>query len=269
MRLVLLVLALFAAPATAQGRPVNNGWGLNLGAGGLVGPTYEGDDTYRLSLLPNIQVTYGDRFFGSVQEGVGYRLINSATLRAGPIGRIRFSRDADGNQAFATTGDDTTDLVGLGDVNTSIEIGGFVEYQIGQVTLGAEARQAVNGHEGLVGDLNARWSGRTALIGPPIFWSIGPRAKLVDDSFNTAYFGVTSTQSGASGLPVFEAKGGLYSYGMGATAIMPLDRDNRWTAVVFAGYDRLTGDVANSPLVQLRGSEDQATVGLFVSYRLL
>lgn len=268
MRVAVALFALAAAPAIAQERPTNEGWGVTVGAGGLVSPTYEGDDTYRVSILPNIQVTYGDTFFASVQEGIGYRVINSDTLRAGPIARVRFSRDEDGDQPFAVTGDDSTDLIGLGDVDTSIELGGFVEYELGAITLSAEARQAATGHEGFVADLGARWSGRSMMFGPPVIWSIGPRVRLVDESFNAAYFGVTPTQSLASGLPVYNADGGLHSYGVGATAIIPLDRDNMWTAVVFAGYDRLEGDAASSPLVQQRGSEDQGTLGIFLSYKL-
>jgi outer membrane protein len=268
MRIALALFAVIATPAFAQERPANEGWAVTVGAGGLLAPTYEGDDTYRLSILPNIQVTYDDTFFASVQEGVGYRVINDDTLRAGPIARIRFSRDEDGDQPFAVTGDDSTDLVGLGDVDTSIELGGFVEYELGDLTLSAEVRQAATGHEGFVADLGARWSGRSMAFGPPVIWSIGPRVRLADENFNSAYFGVTPTQSLASGLPVYAADGGLHSYGVGATAIIPLDRDNAWTAVIFAGYDRLDGDAGESPLVQLRGSEDQATLGVFLSYRL-
>lgn len=273
MRLAVFLVALTAgsvtaAPAIAQERPVKEGWGLNVGAGALLAPTYEGDDKTRVSVLPNIQITYGDTFFASVQEGVGYRAINTETLRAGPIARIRFSRDEDGDQPFAITGDDSTDLAGLGDVDTSIELGGFIEYDVGDITLSAEARQAASGHKGFVADIGARWSGRSMAFGPPVIWSIGPRAGFVDDSFNNAYFGITPAQSLASGLPGYTAESGMHSYGIGATAIVPLDRDNRWTAVAFAGYDRLTGDTADSPLVQLRGSEDQATLGVFVSYRL-
>ena len=255
-----------AAPA-GSGRPVNEGWGLTLGAGGLVSPSYDGDDTYRTSLLPSIQLTYGDDFFASVEGGVGYRAINTQTLRAGPIGRIKFSRGSDGDQPFAITGNDTTDLVGLGDIDTTFELGGFVEYDLGPITLGAEARKAMSGHDGAVLDLEAKWSGTNFAFGPPIIWSAGPRLKIVDDTYNQAYFGVSASQSLASGLPQFAAGGGLYSYGVGATAIIPLDREGAWTAVMFAGYDRLTGDAADNPLVQLRGSEDQASLGLFVSYR--
>lgn len=255
-----------AAPANS-GRPVSEGWGLTLGAGSILSPSYGGDDTYRASILPSIQLTFGDDFFASIEGGVGYRAINTQPLRAGPIGRIKFSRDADGGQPFAVTGSDTTDLVGLGDVDTSFELGGFVAYDLGPVTLGAEARKAVSGHGGAVLDLEAKWSGANFAFGPPVIWSAGPRLRIVDDTYNQAYFGVSASQSLASGLPQFVAGGGVYSYGVGATAIVPLDREGTWTAVMFAGYDRLTGDAADNPLVRLRGSEDQASLGLFVSYR--
>ena len=265
-KVVFLIAALGVSDrALAQATP-NEGWGLNVGAGGLMSPTYEGDDSYRVSILPNIQLTYGDDFFASVQEGVGYRFINEDTLRAGPIGRLKFSRGEDGDQPFAVTGDDTTDLRGLGEVDTTFELGGFVEYEIGGVTLGAEARKAVSGHDGAVLDLEASWSGRSMALGPPLIWSFGPRVRVVDDTYSQAYFGVTPAQSVAAGLPVYSSGGGVYSYGLGGTAILPLD--DRWTMVAFASLERLTQDAADSPLVQLRGSEDQATLGLFVSYRL-
>ncbi len=264
-KFVILIAALGVSDrALAQGA-ADEGWGLTLGAGALTAPTYEGDDSYRVSILPNIQVTYGDDFFASVQEGVGYRFINEDTLRVGPIGRLKFSRGEDGDQPFAVTGEDTTDLRGLGEVDTTFELGGFVEYEIGGVTLGAEARKAVSGHDGAVLDLDVSWSGRSMAFGPPLIWSFGPRVRVVDDTYKTAYFGVTPAQSAAAGLPVYTAGGGVYSYGLGGTAILPLD--DRWTLVAFASYEKLAGDAADSPLVQLRGSEDQATLGIFVSYR--
>lgn len=264
-KFVILIAALGVSDrALAQGAP-SEGWGLTLGAGALTAPTYEGDDSYRVSILPNIQVTYGDDFFASVQEGVGYRFINEDTVRVGPIGRLKFSRGEDGDQPFAVTGEDTTDLRGLGEVDTTFELGGFVEYEIGGVTLGAEARKAISGHDGAVLDLDASWSGRSMAFGPPLIWSFGPRVRVVDDTYTTAYFGVTPAQSAAAGLPVYTAGGGVFSYGLGGTAILPLD--DRWTMVAFASYEKLAGDAADSPLVQLRGSEGQGTLGIFLSYR--
>lgn len=258
----------FATQAIAQPPDAPDGWSLSVGAGALVSPTYEGDDDYRLSVLPNIQIAYGDRFFASVQDGLGYNVVNNGQVRLGPIARIEFSRDVDGSQPFAIAGDRTTDLIGLGDVDTTIELGGFAAFDVGPLTASVEARQAVNGHDGFVAEAGLRYGGRAFLFGPPIIYSVGPRVKLVDGNYNDAYFSVTPTQALASGLPVFDADGGLHSVGAGATVILPLSRDNKMSAVFIAGYDRLTGDAGDAPLVRLRGSRDQATAGLFFSYRL-
>lgn len=268
MRSFLLMASIVAlAPSVyAQESEPGTGWQLTLGAGSLYAPSYEGDDDYDLMVLPNIQIKYEDRFFASVQEGVGYNLVRTNNFTAGPIGRIKFSRKEDGNQTFTVSGSSTDDLVGLGDVNTSFELGGFLRYESGPFAVGGEIRQAVSGHDGLVFDLDANIRGRISGFGPPVIWSAGPRLRIVDDNYVSAYFGVTPAQSAASGLPVYEARGGLYSYGAGAFALVPLDRQGRWSLVAFAGYDRLTGDAGDAPLVRLRGDADQFSTGVFLSY---
>ncbi|MEX1250482.1 MAG: MipA/OmpV family protein, partial [Hyphomonas sp.] len=185
---------------------------------------------------------------------------------AGPIGRVKFSRDEDGDQAFAVSGGGTNDLVGLGDIDSSFELGGFLRYRNGPWSAGAELRQAVSGHEGLVLELDAGVGGVITGFWPPIIWSAGPRVKFVDESYNSAYFGVTQAQSAGSGLPVYQAGGGASTYGVAALGIIPLDRDFKWSIVTFAGYNRLAGDAGDSPLVALRGDADQFSAGLFISY---
>ena len=267
MRHVSVLAFCFASAGIAAAQPApTEGWQLTVGAGSIYSPSYEGDDDYTLKALPNLQLRYGERFFASVQEGVGYDLISRDGLRVGPIGRVRFSRDEDGDQTFAISGKDTNDLRGLGNVDTSIELGGFAEYELGNLTLSGEVRQAVSGHDGLVADASLRWGGMTQAFGPPLIWSAGPRIRIVDDQYTSAYFGITPEQAAASGLPQYKADGGLYSYGFGAVAVLPLDREGAWNAVFLAGYDRLAGDAGDSPLVQLRGDADQATFGVFVSY---
>lgn len=268
MRSLMLAAATFALPlaSTAQGGQTPEGWQLTVGAGTLFSPAYEGDDDYVLSVLPNLKLEYQDKFFASVQDGFGYNLINTETVRAGPIGRFRFSRDEEGGQPFAVAGDETTDLIGLGAVDTTFEVGGFLAYTLNSLELGAELRQGVNGHNGLVFDATANLSGRYQPAGPPIFWSVGPRLRLVDESYNATYFSIDADQSLASGLPQFSASGGVYSYGVGASAVLPFGRrGSGWALVGIVGYDRLAGDAADAPLVIQRGSPNQATVGLFLS----
>jgi len=267
IRALLASLSVAALPplGSAQQLPEFEGWRMTLGGGGLYSPTYEGDDDYSLSVLPNVQFNYEDTFFASVQDGIGYNLTINEQFKLGPIARVRFSREEDGEQVFAVTGTDTTDLVGLGNIDTGVEVGGFAAYDFGPVDVRAEARQAIGAHEGLVADFSASWSGRIMTGGPPIIWSAGPRMSVVSDEFASAYFGVTPAQAEASGLPVFEAGGGLHSYGVSAVALLPLDRSFEWNLVMIAGYTRLAGDAADGPLVDLRGSPDQATLGLFLS----
>ena len=257
-----------------QGRPpAQDGWSLNLGSGLLFSPTYVGDDDYQLRALPNVEVKYQDKFFASVQTGVGYNVLNTEYLRLGPIARVQFARRSEDDQPFVIGGDATTDLRGLGDVPTSLELGGFAEVTSGPWSMLVEARQAVNGHDGFVVDASAAYGGRWAYgqssgrPGAAIIYSIGPRIRFVDDTYNSAYFSVNSDQSLASGLPVYEAGGGVQSYGVGASVVAPLGRRNRFSTVLVVGYDRLSGDAGNAPLVKQRGSRDQASAGVFFGYR--
>ncbi len=274
-----MVLALAASAAAAQPpqraggpqpqRPQQpQGWQVLVGGGMLYAPTYLGDDEYQLRALPNIQVNYSDVFFASVQNGVGANLWRQDGFRAGPIARIAFARQEDGVQPFVIAGPDTTDLEGLGDVSTTIELGGFVAYETPRWQALFEARQGVNGHEGFVFDASLNYRGRGQAFGGGYSYAIGPRVRVVDDSYNDAYFSVTAAQSAASGLPTFDAGGGVQSYGVGANLIRPIGAKRKFIAVFTAGYDRVAGDAADAPLVSLRGDRNQASVGFFLSYRL-
>lgn len=54
------------------------------------------------------------------------------------------------------------------------------------------------------------------------------------------------------------------SYGLQASAFVPLNQNV--SLVGFAEFDKLTGDVGDSSIVQERGSEDQVTAGLLINY---
>lgn len=263
-----LSIILEATAVSAQAGPQQqSGWALDVGAGVLTSPLYLGDNNYQIAVLPNIRLSYKNTFFASVQDGIGYNLYQNQNWRVGPIARLNFGRnDINGTSPFQVAGNNTTDLIGLGDIDPTIELGGFVEYRSGNWTFNAELRQAIGGgHEGLVSDIGAQYRNRTTAFGKPVMYSVGPRATLVSENFNDMFFGVNAAQSLASGLETYSASGGLLSFGAGANAIMPLNRS--LTLIGFAGYDRLTGDAADAPLVQQRGSPNQFSAGMFLSYR--
>lgn len=256
------------AEAIAQTTQQHDGWQVSIGAGTLLAPSYLGDDDYQLRVMPNIHIKYGDRFFASIHEGIGINVLSTEKFRVGPIARVAFARNEDGDQPFIISGNDTSDLIGLGDVNTTVELGGFAQVDFGPLTISAEARHGANGHAGFVADFGVRTNGRLMLGDQPVLYSMGPRARLVGDDYNSAYFSVDDTQSTASGLPTFDARGGLQSYGFGGAAIFPISRDAPWAFVFNAGYDRITGDAGDAPLISVRGSRNQAKVGLSLIYRL-
>jgi outer membrane scaffolding protein for murein synthesis (MipA/OmpV family) len=80
-----------------------------------------------------------------------------------------------------------------------------------------------------------------------------------------SYFGITPEQSALSGLDSFEADSGIVSYGLSATALMPLT-DNV-SVNLFTNFKRLSENASNSPLVKERGSKNQAFIGLATAYR--
>jgi outer membrane scaffolding protein for murein synthesis (MipA/OmpV family) len=67
------------------------------------------------------------------------------------------------------------------------------------------------------------------------------------------------------GLRSYSPSGGILSYGVGSTLILPITY--AVTATVLAGYDHIAGDAGNSPLVNERGSKNQALAGLILSYK--
>lgn len=255
-----------ASPARAQqppqGRPAQpEGWSVSVGLAPVFGPIYTGADDYGLSVFPDLRVSYGDRFFASVPDGVGFRLFNQPGLRAGPIARLRFGRNEDsGGSPFLITGE-TDDLAGLGDIGVAVELGAFAEIGSGRWRARAELRQGVGAHDGIVGDLSAshiRRFGKTTVIA-------GPRVAFGGGDFVNVYYGIDAAQSARSGIRQYDAGGGLVSWGLGATAVRPLNA--RVTATLFAGYDRIAGDAARSPLVADLGDRDQFGLGLGIGYR--
>ncbi len=243
------------APAVTAPAPAPSGWIVTLGAEGRVVPGWDGAPLDHISLtgFPMIDIRRAGtppRFF-SAHDSFGISLLDLGNLHVGPIGKLRFPRKET----------DFSELQGLGDVGFAVELGGFVEYWFAPwLRARAEARQGFGGHHGIVSDVSAD------LVVPvgQVVLSGGPRMTLATAAALAPYFSITPTQSAASGLPVFDAKGGIRSYGAGTQARVFWSKE--WATHVFVEYERLTGDAARSPLVVQRGSVDQLTYGAGLTY---
>jgi outer membrane scaffolding protein for murein synthesis (MipA/OmpV family) len=95
--------------------------------------------------------------------------------------------------------------------------------------------------------------------------TLGPRLEFGDNRFADTYFGVSASESEASGLPEFQANGGLLGAGveLGARYLF----NERWGVEGAAGWQRLVNDAADSP-VTATGSEDQYSVRVGLTRRI-
>ena len=218
-----------------------------------------------LSIYPDLRINYGDTFFASVPEGIGWNAIDRDGWKAGPVVRLRFGRKEDnGGSTFLVSGGGDA-LLGMGDVNASVELGGFVGKRFGsrdQWEAKARVVRGFGGHEGIVADLSLDHrirSGRASI-------AFGPRATLASSRFMRPYYGINPDQSERTGLAQYSPSGGLLSYGLGGSLIHPVGR--RSVVTLFSGLERLGGEAANSPLVRERGRPTQFTLGVGYGLRL-
>jgi outer membrane protein len=249
----LCVLAAGAARAD-NFEPVGSVWVVTIGGYVVAKPDYIGSDDYEAAFKPifNIQREGSKEYLDLPDDAGGFAIIDRGGFRFGPAFGFRDARDRGDNR----------DLRGLNEVDFTVELGVFAEYwPTENFRTRAELLQGLNGHEGFV----ANFSADAVLLRGPWTFTAGPRLTTVSDDFNDAYFSINAGQSAASGLPQYEADGGLYSAGVTVSA--SYQYSERLAIKAYAEYDRLVGDAANNPLVDERGSEDQFAIGVGASYR--
>jgi len=134
-------------------------------------------------------------------------------------------------------------------------------YPVDWFRVRSELREGTGGHQGAVADFSADF---IVPIIQRLTVSAGPRFTWESTKATAPYFGINAVQALASGLPAFDARGGAHSAGVGSQISYRIDP--QWEVHGYVEYARLLGDAANSPLVTLRGSRNQTTVGIGASY---
>jgi outer membrane protein len=253
--LCLAIAGLMSAPpaaAQAPGEQPAGDWRFAVGAAVFGAPEYEGANEYQVRAFPSAEVRYRDLAFLSVREGLGWVAVRSDRFRAGPLIKYRFEREEDDSPA----------LSGLGDVEGTIEAGGFAELDVGPVEFVGEVRQGLNGHEGLIAETGLSW-GRPVL--DRLFFAISPHVTWADADYTNAYFGISPAQAAASGYPVYAAGSGFKD--IGVRVVLACSLSDRWALSFLAGVKQLLGDAADSPLVEGAGSQTQGMAALSLTYK--
>lgn len=188
--------------------------------------------------------------FEAPDESAGLSIIRSGRFEVGPtVGFI-------GKRTAADVGAD------LPKVGFSAEAGAFAQVEMTPaVRLRIEVRKGLTGHKGWVGEASADYVARR---GDDWLFSIGPRVTFGDRRYHRAWFGVEPDVAARTGLTAFAPGGGIQS--VGATAGLLRQLDARWGVAAFAGYQRLVGDAATSPVTRAFGTRNQPSAGIALSY---
>jgi outer membrane protein len=246
-----------ATPAFAQDEERERPRVLSVGAGVQVLPSYPGADDYEIGpLFTGFSRREGDPIpFRTPDDGIGIGLLGGdSVIDFGPLIQFQGKRDQEDVGAA------------VGDVDFTVEAGAFVNFNLGEnFRLRLEGQKGIGGHEGLLGTLAADLALRPSI---DTLVTVGPRVRFNDDEYAATYYGVTPAVAAATGLPAYAPDGGVRAIGVMAGLTHQLSRS--FGIHGYAGYDRLVGDAADSPIVQSFGSEDQfsAGFGLFFSFNV-
>lgn len=244
--------ALCSMPLNAQENSDEEPRRTRIALGPQITPSYPGSDDVSFRPLFDLSRARGDEEFAfeAPDEGFGFALLRGEKFSAGP------SLGFEGKRSSADVGGARPD------VDISVELGGFVQYQFSDsIRLRAEGRQAVTGHDGFIANLGSDYVWRE---GDRQLFSIGPRVTITDSNYQDAYFGIRPEDAAISGLVAYDADGGVQA--VGATAGYIRQLTPRWGIYSYAKYDRLVGDPADSPLVERFGSRDQFSGGIALTY---
>jgi len=236
---------------------------VRIGLGPGIYSEYEGSSRYNVQPVPVVSLRYKNFIeidnneikltaLSKAFQG-GTNLGGGSSLRFGPLVSINFGRDEG----------DSIDLLGMGDVGTSFELGAFVSYTIDNKTrFRVRARQdVVGGHNGFTVQLDATRTfikdGRFALSGfvSSMFASV---------NYMKTFFGVNAAQAARSGMPFYHPGSSFKDVTGGINGSYAFNA--QWSVVANASYERLLGGAANSPLVAIRGSENQFAASTFLVY---
>ena len=264
-RTLSLLLATALTPAAAGAQTITTGLGasaipqverLTLGLGAAVVPQFEGASDYRVLAAPSFSFDLGTASVRSTGPGIEADFLSTRAFDAGPIFRWNGGRDPSDTDSVAVSA--------LPEVDGTAMLGGFVQANVlvGEGVFLAPRFDILKGtgggHEGLIAEASIGLTKRMDR------WTVGGSTGITyaDDTYMETFFSVAPASP--SGLAAFSAGSGIKDVGLTAFASYALD-DN-WSFTAVAGYKRLLGDAADSPVVDVEGDANQAFLSLGVSY---
>lgn len=242
-------LEAWLAGANALHHPSDDEWSINLGIGAGWVPQYQGSDDYEGTALPLIDIEWRQAYFVSTQRGLGIHLYRKGNLRLG--GRLTYDQ--------GRSPDDNIELIGLDEIEGSVEAGVFAINYAGPWRFFADIRRGITeGHEGLLISASAAIGGRFSERASLIF---GGGATWMDGTYGEAHFGIPSNKATVF-RPSFTVKSGLRDFDGFMHLVYNLTPRLYWS--LDSRITTYVGDASNSPLTK---ETYQAFTGMVIGMR--
>ena len=244
-------LMVVAGSALAQSAEVEERYGLSgsIGFGVVSTPRYEGSPNRRTLAGPDLSLSYNTRDWGSFeagQNGLIWQAFNRGPFTAGlALGIDPGRKTKDTATADPTPGDKR--LAGMGEIRSSAEAGVLLGY--GPLSVLARKSLGKRGHEGAQVDVKAEWP---FSVNDKLGLQVGANLSWADKNYTQAYFGVTPSQSSASGFKSYTPKAGLHKFDVSLGAEYALTEV--WKLQTSVTLTQLLGDAADSPLVSKKNA---------------
>jgi MipA family protein len=207
---------------------------IRVGAVVISGQLYQGASEQKVSALPGVFLQASNGLFADPLNGVGYSFEPQGALQYGLRLNLETGRSVE------------TTLPGFEKIKARANPGAFANYTVNdKLTL----RSALRLGMGDAADGSLLHVGGSYKVLQAGFFGVSLNASLkyADSNYMQSYFGVSPSQSAASGLKAYQPSAGFAAAKVGLTAGTPLSRQ----IFVFTNVSlqRLLGDAANSPIV--------------------
>ncbi|TXC80387.1 MipA/OmpV family protein [Paraburkholderia azotifigens] len=213
-------------------------WKIAFGPGVVITPLYPGSRELRVFPYPALDISYDDRVFSQGPDVLGLNVIRSENYHVG----ASLSFDFQSRQEK-----DDPHLHGLGNVDGGPKLKLFADYTVWAFTGSVALYQDIAGHgqgKTVVTDLYA------SLPAGGWLFSVGPGFTWADALYTRTFFGVSSQQSAASGLPAYNTGAGIRDVHL--NGYVSYDFSKHWVGSVAVTLGRLQHFAAASPITERR-----------------
>jgi len=233
---------------------------IGVGVGTL--PDYRGSDDYTFGFAPFFRYTLEgqERYVQLLANELTVNVIDDEMFRFGPLLNYNFGRSDDVDDAQVSR---------MREIDDTVELGAFADIvwtlsgdRRNRFIVGLKLYQDVgNESDGFRANISARY---WVPVAKPLDLNISVGAFYQDDDYANHYFGVNADNVGSSGLPFFTADGGMNEYYVVLGGIFYLNKN--WIVSAGVRGSVISGDPADSPIVDQRGDSTQWIAGIGIGY---